>query len=554
MFVRVKTTPNSLKKSVQIVESVRKADKVSQKIIRHVGLAMDEQELEQLKCLAESIKIKLEAGNQQLLFSPENLANLKISLPNQITDDDYKVNLKNLKEEQRTVSGIHDVYGSLFDSLGYQDIIENPARNKSIVKMLRDITMARIANPKSKRASVDMLEEDFGVTLNLERVYQMMDKLDDSAIDKLNDLTYKNTAGLFQKKIDIIFFDCTTIYFETFTEDEFRRNGYSKDLKFNQPQVLLALIVTKEGLPIGYQSFEGSTYEGHTLIPALKRLGERYNLDKIVFVADAGMMNEKNLQELEKEEFEYIVGSRLKNLPQKLQEQILDQSNYTPIKETEDIYRIGQFEYNNRKLIVNYSGKRARKDVIDRQKAIEKLRKKLSGKTNPKQYLSNYGNRKYLKIEGDARIELNEEKIKAASRWDGLHGVITNAKSLTQYEILKQYNNLWEVENAFRVTKHDLKVRPVFHWKPRRVKAHLAISFIAYSLVKQLEYRVKLQYKKMSPEKIRQSLIRIQTSILYDNKKKIRYGLPSKISQDARKIYKLCGVTQRLTPFIIKKM
>lgn len=554
MFVRVKTTPNSLKKSVQIVESVRKADKVSQKIIRHVGLAMDEQELEQLKSLAESIKIKLEAGNQQLLFSPENLANLKISLPNQITDDDYKVNLKNLKEEQRTVSGIHDVYGSLFDSLGYQDIIENPARNKSIVKMLRDITMARIANPKSKRASVDMLEEDFGITLNLERVYQMMDKLDDSAIDKLNDLTYKNTAGLFQEKIDIIFFDCTTIYFETFTEDEFRRNGYSKDLKFNQPQVLLALIVTKEGLPIGYQSFEGSTYEGHTLIPALKRLGERYNLDKIVFVADAGMMNEKNLQELEKEEFEYIVGSRLKNLPQKLQEQILDQSNYTPIKETEDIYRIGQFEYNNRKLIVNYSGKRARKDVIDRQKAIEKLRKKLSGKTNPKQYLSNYGNRKYLKIEGDARIELNEEKIKAASRWDGLHGVITNAKSLTQYEILKQYNNLWEVENAFRVTKHDLKVRPVFHWKPRRVKAHLAISFIAYSLVKQLEYRVKLQYKKMSPEKIRQSLIRIQTSILYDNKKKIRYGLPSKISQDARKIYKLCGVTQRLTPFIIKKM
>lgn len=554
MFVRVKTTPNSLKKSVQIVESVRKADKVSQKIIRHVGLAMDEQELEQLKSLAESIKIKLEAGNQQLLFSPENLANLKISLPNQITDDDYKVNLKNLKEEQRTVSGIHDVYGSLFDSLGYQDIIENPARNKSIVKMLRDITMARIANPKSKRASVDMLEEDFGITLNLERVYQMMDKLDDSAIDKLNDLTYKNTAGLFQEKIDIIFFDCTTIYFETFTEDEFRRNGYSKDLKFNQPQVLLALIVTKEGLPIGYQSFEGSTYEGHTLIPALKRLGERYNLDKIVFVADAGMMNEKNLQELEKEEFEYIVGSRLKNLPQKLQEQILDQSNYTPIKETEDIYRIGQFEYNNRKLIVNYSGKRARKDVIDRQKAIEKLRKKLSGKTNPKQYLSNYGNRKYLKIEGDARIELNEEKIKAASRWDGLHGVITNAKSLTQYEILKQYNNLWEVENAFRVTKHDLKVRPVFHWKPRRVKAHLAISFIAYSLVKQLEYRVKLQYKKMSPEKIRQSLIRIQTSILYDNKKKIRYGLPSKISQDARKIYKLCGVTQRLTPLIIKKM
>jgi transposase len=178
----------------------------------------------------------------------------------------------------------------------------------------------------------------------------------------------------------------------------------------------------------------------------------------------------------------------------------------------------------------------------------------LSKNDNPKEYLSNYGNRKYLKIEGDTNIELNEEKIKADSRWDGLHGVITNAKELTECEILKQYNNLWEVENAFRITKHDLKVRPIFHWVERRVKAHLAISFASYALVKHLEYRVKLQYQKMSPEKIRQTLIRVQTSIVYDKNKKIRYGLPSKITQDARKIYHLMNMDYKLTPYIIKKM
>ena len=100
-------------------------------------------------------------------------------------------------------------------------------------------------------------------------------------------------------------------------------------------------MVTKQGLPIGYQAFEGSTYEGHTLIPVLKRLRERYNLDKVIFVADAGMMNENNLKELEKEKFEYIVGSRLKNLPEKLQKAILSQNNYKLVKEEiDDIYKI----------------------------------------------------------------------------------------------------------------------------------------------------------------------------------------------------------------------
>lgn len=539
---------------MQIVESVRKANTIHQKIIRHVGIALDNNELQQLKELAESIKIKIEADTQQLLFSPEQLARLNRKSSTEESDDSYKVNLKNIKEEQRVVSGIHDVYGRLFDELGYQQIIKNPARNVSSVSILRDIVMARIANPLSKRASIDMLEEDFGVKIDLNRAYQMMDKLDDTAIEKINEVTYKNTAGLFKDKIDIIFFDCTTVYFETFVEDSFRKNGYSKDLKFNQPQVLLALMVTKQGLPIGYHAFEGSTYEGHTLIPALKQLREQYRLDKVVFVADAGMMNEKNIQELEREEFEYIVGSRLKNTSQKIQKQILDHTHYRNIDDPEDAYKIARFTHNGRNLIVSYSARRARKDARDREKAIDKLRKKLSSITNPKEYLSNYGNRKYLKITGNAHVELHEEKIKEASQWDGLHGVITNAKSLSDYEILKQYKHLWEVESAFRITKHDLKVRPIFHWKPRRVKAHLAISFIAYALVKHLEYRVRLQYKKMSPEKIRQTLVRAQTSILYDVKKKIRYGLPSKISQDVSKIYRLGNVVQKLTPFIIKKM
>ena len=149
---------------------------------------------------------------------------------------------------------------------------------------------------------------------------------------------------------------------------------------------------------------------------------------------------------------------------------------------------------------------------------------------------------------------MNQSKVEAESKWDGLHGVLTNARELTNEEAIDQYSNLWQVEEAFRVTKHDLEVRPTFHFKPRRVKAHVAIAFTAYSLVRYLEYRVKLQYIKLSPEEIRKNLIGVQTSVLYDKTKKIRYGLPSRMSKHARKIYDILQIKRHSTPYIIEKM
>jgi len=548
MFIRVKTSPNSRGKSVQIVQSIRKGERVTQKIIRHVGMAYDEDELKKLKLLAESIRMKLEAGAQQFLFKPEEIVKLGES-KKQYKDSDYIVNVKNLVEEQRLISGIHDVYGKLFSNLGYHKVIARPSRNKMAVRIFTDIVLARIANPVSKMASIDMLEEDFGVTIDLDKAYRMMDKLDTAALERLKKTTYQNSLNLLGSKIEVIFYDATTIYFESFSEDELKRNGFSKDHKHNQPQILLALMVTSDGLPVDYEIFSGDTYEGHTLIPALTKIRKRYQIDKIVFVADSAMLSQENLAELEEEGLEYIVGARLKKVKNKLKDKILDHNNY---KESTPGYHIAHFSDGNREIVVSYSSKRALKDASDRKKAIAKLKKKLEKSRSPKQHLSNSGYRKYLKIEGRSTILLDEEKIASESLWDGLHGVVTNAK-LSAEEILAKYNDLWNVEAAFRVTKHDLKVRPVFHWKPRRIAAHIAICFTAYALVKHLEYRVRLCYKKLSIEKIRQLLIRVQTSILFDKEKRIRYGLPSKMKKDARKIYNAVGIKRSITPYIIEK-
>lgn len=556
MFVRIKKTPKSKKKAVQIVKSIRIKDKVRQKIIRHVGYALNDMELKQLLMLAESIKIELEADGQGFLISPEELAaSKKKSIDEKVDnpkadDDKFKINLKNIIEEDRVVSGIHDIYGALFDQMGYRHTIANPARKEMAVRIFRDIVLARIANPQSKRATVEMLEENFGISIPLEKVYRMMDELSGESIERLNRITYKNTQSLFSGKINVVFYDATTLYFESFTEDHLKRCGYSKDLKFNQPQVLLALMVTKEGLPLNYRIYEGNKYEGHTLIPALKEIRERYDIEKVIFVADSAMFNKDNLRELEENGFEYIVGARLKNMSDDLKEKILNRENY---KEQEKGYEITNIVYkDNLRLVVSYRKARAEKDRLDREKAIKKLKKRLEKSKSQKEYMSNYGYKKYLKITGESNIELDEEKLKVDMKWDGLHGVITNSKDLSCDVILEQYNNLWNVEESFRITKHDLKARPIYHWSPDRIQAHLAICFTAFALIRYMEYRVRLQYKKMSPEQIRKHLVSVQTTILFDKKKKIKYALPSKISSEAKRIYGIFKMNRALTPYLIK--
>jgi len=548
MFVRVKTTPNSPRKSVQIVQSIRDGDKVKQKIVRHVGIALNDFELEKLKDLGEYIKANIENEIKPMLYQPEELAEAAIEARKKKDDEkEIKVNLRNLEEEQRVTSGIHEVYGDLFSELKFDELFDDKKKKAQNIRLLKNIVMARIANPKSKRGSVMMLENDFGIKLNLDHVYQMMDRVDDDVIDKIQQRSFDATYGLFKEKLDVLFYDCTTLYFESFTEDELKENGFSKDNKFNQPQVLLSIIVSKHGLPVGYDLFPGSTYEGHTLQNAIDSLKKRFSIDKIVFVADAGMLNKDNLTMLENNNLEYIVGARLKNMKASLHPEITDLATY---RDTDSDLSYKSIKLDDGKnLILSYSRKRAKKDAFDREKNITKLSKKLKRLKNPKEYLSNFGYKKFLKVEGDAKIELDEAKIADARKWDGIHGMITNIDNPDPATIKSHYAGLWQVEESFRVSKHDLKIRPIFHWTPAKIKAHIAIVFIALCLVRHLEYRVAIQQRKMSAEVIRNALLHVQLSILKDKWGGARYVVPSKMSEDARTIYKVTGKTYSMTPY-----
>jgi transposase len=253
-------------------------------------------------------------------------------------------------------------------------------------------------------------------------------------------------------------------------------------------------MVTKEGLPVGYDVFPGNMYEGDTFKKAIEKIKTSYRLKRAIIVADSALLSKPNIELLEKEKLEYILGARLGSLSQKWQNRILDNKDYDKKEKNGETLRIATYPYTqSRRLIVSHSTKRAEKDRRDRVKSIENLQQKLEKSKNPASLISNYGYKKYLTVDGDVQVRINEDKLESEALWDGLHGVMTNIKDdqMKADEILSQYHGLWQVEESFRISKHDLRVRPVFHWSADRIKAHIAICFVAFALIRFLQYRIR---------------------------------------------------------------
>jgi transposase len=553
MFVRIKSTPNSPRKSVQLVASYRQDGQARQRVLRHIGVALDEEGLQRLRNLGEYVKAKLETDAQPALFPAEDLARLAVDARQRSDAQDSEpltVNLKKLREEQRVVSGVHEVLGAVYRELGFGKLLG--ARRKAAARNLFHTVMGRLANPQSKRATVAALEEEFGVHLNLQSVYRMMDSIDEKIVEKAKRMAGEAARGLLGCPVQLLFCDCTTLYFESFTEDDLKQNGYSKDRKFNQPQVMLGLLATEEGLPVDYEVYPGNQFEGKTLETAVNNIRKSYDLKAVIFTADSALLSKENLALLDKLEVHYIIAARLKSLPGAWKRAVLDTKAYQSSESGAPCQRIREWDSSGgRRLIVTYSRKRAAKDRQDREKAVQKLRAKLAKSENPTSLISNYGYKRFLRIEGDSKVVLEDKKLAAAARWDGLHGVMTSAAELPASQAIEQYRKLWQIEDCFRVAKHDLRIRPIFHWTPARVRAHLLVCFLALVCLRCLAYRVRLRFEAMSPARIVRTLNSVQASILRDTATNRRYVLPSQISEDARKLYTTMALKPDSTPYEI---
>ena len=297
----------------------------------------------------------------------------------------------------------------------------------------------------------------------------------------------------------MVFYDVTTIYFETDYEDDLRKTGFSKEGKHQNPQIVLGLLVSEGGYPLAYDIFEGKQYEGYTMLPIINGFREKYKLKNLVVVADSGLLSKANIDELITNKYEFILGARIKNEKQEIKDKILALS-----LKNEDSKII---EKGNLKLIITYTDDKAKKDRYNREKGLNRLEKSLkSGKLN-KTSINNRGYNKFLEMDGEVQLKINEEKIKEDEKWDGLKGYITNS-TLSKDRILENYRQLWLIEKAFRIAKTDLK-----YYKQRRIEAHICLNFVAYKVYKELERQFKEKKSDLSPEKvieITQSIFEIQ--------------------------------------------
>lgn len=557
MFIRRKIKPNGMV-SVQLVESYRRADKVTQKILRHIGQAKEEEQIQQLEAIAFSIKRSIEEERQPS-FPFMNEMEYSFKKRKKSVPDDVKLNT--LKEEQRVVEGIGDVFGKLYDELGLNKIIDGTKKNEQWNDILKACVIARLANPSSKRQTASLIERDFGMRVPLEKIYRMMDHVFERE-SLIKERIAESTRELLKKEVEVLFFDVTTLYFESFIDDELRDFGFSKDCKFKETQVVLSLITTTEGLPISYEVFPGSTSEGTTFLRLVNKLTEKYDVKKAIIVADRAMFTEQNLNTLEEKGINYIVAAKLKGIDKETKNKIIEYSKTQrellkvkfkdeSIKELDSLNNAWttELEHKSRRLIVSYSPERAKKDLSSRERLVERILKKAKDdKINISDLIPNYGSKKYITVT-DKKALLNKEKIELDSLWDGLHGVVTNIRDLEPIEILTKYRGLWQIEAAFRLNKHDLRMRPIYHWTPERIVAHIAICFLAFTVAKQAMYRLNVQQKlKLSFEQIRSVLLSAQASVLVDINTKKRYLLPSKVTVIEKKIYQCFGLKRVDTP------
>ena len=288
MFLRVKTRPGSSGKSVQLVESVREGRKAGQRIVRHVGVAETDAELEEFMELGETIKVGIRCERQPSLLPQEKLVDLAIETRREKAKKGPPVVIEETREEHRVVTGFHEAYGAVYRQLGFDELLPTK-RNRTARETLRHIATARIANPESKRGTARRLESDLGVSIPVQRICRMMDRLDENAIESMKDLAAGAARRLLPEPASVVFFDCTTLHFESVDADGLREFGFSKNGRHARTQVLLALMVTSDGLPIGYEVFPGSEHEGKSLIPSLERMREREGVETAIHVADRGM-------------------------------------------------------------------------------------------------------------------------------------------------------------------------------------------------------------------------------------------------------------------------
>jgi hypothetical protein len=286
----------------------------------------------------------------------------------------------------------------------------------------------------------------------------------------------------------LVLYDVTTLYFEAQKEDGYRKPGLSKERRL-EPQVTVGLLVDSTGFPLEVQSFEGNKAEVKTMAPVLQGFKDRHGIKDITVTADAAMLSAGNIEELEKLGYHYVIASRLAKTPYEIDEYIAEggtEMEDGQVFESSMAVTVGG-KRTKRRVVYQYRAKRAALDLSNIEKAVAKAQKMAENKGDIKR-------NRFLKITGDVR-EVNLPLVEEARRKAGIKGYVTDLR-IPAGQVIDAYHQLFQVEKSFRMSKSDLKARPVFHHKREAIEVHLTIVFAALAIAREIEARTGISIKR----------------------------------------------------------
>lgn len=392
-------------------------------------------------------------------------------------------------------------------------------------RLLLDFAIIRLIEPASKRRSIELLKRYFDISYARRSVHRMLPHLHtrQTAVEEIAVAFAKGA----RYDIGLVLYDVTTLYFETFDADDLRVPGFSKDNKSQQPQLVIGLLVSREGFPLGYGIFPGNTFEGKTMLPVLEAFTKKHAVTTPTVVADAAMLSETNIGELKQKGISYIVGARMANCALDIITQAANALDHVH----DATVRIATTQGD---LIVSFSAKRFRKDTAEMEKQIEKG-KKLIARNEPgkrAKFVQRTGN-------ADAYI-LNTALIEKTKLLLGMKGYYTNIpeRQLSNKEIIERYHDLWHVEQAFRMAKSDIAARPIFHYTEDAVRTHMLICFVALVLGKYMEIQTDLSLKR-----IVDLLWNVTDATIMDTNTQETFVLRSQITTEVQELLKKLRVS-----------
>ena len=383
----------------------------------------------------------------------------------------------------------------------------------SLNKVLQALSFLRVMEPCSKKKSTELLEKYFmDSDFSIDDVYRSLDYFAKYKKDLILHI-HEYIRCEYGRNLDNVFYDVTNYYFES-DEDDFRKKGVSKEHRPN-PLVQMGLLMDDGGIPISFKLFEGNTNDCNTLMPVLDELKKDFNLGRVIVVADKGMNSGENIAYNVIHKNGYIYSKTVRGSSKEVKDYVLNANGY---KDMGDEYKFKSRVVNtniwitnakekkiqaeiDQKQVVFYSEKYARKARKDRQKVLDKAKKLLGLKKGS----LNKGAYKYIKdeyldketgeiLEKDDYLYIDEERVAEEEKYDGYYLIVSSELNMPDREIIERYKGLWKIEESFRITKSQLKSRPVYLRKKNHIEAHFFICFLALILIRLLEKETDFKF------------------------------------------------------------